>query len=49
MKGQSDFWLPLPPFLLHVANSSIFDWRILVNEAHGIGHKDSKWTFGSTR
>jgi hypothetical protein len=49
MKGQADFWLPLPPSLLHVANSSIFDWRVLVTEAHGIGHEDSKWTFGSTR
>ena len=48
MKGQADFWLPLPPSLLHVANSSIFDWRVLVTEAHGIGHEDSKWTFGST-
>jgi hypothetical protein len=49
MKGQADFWLPLPPSLVHVANSSIIDWRALVTAEHGIGHKDSKWAFASTR
>jgi len=49
MKGQAEFWLPLPPSLVHVANSSIIDWRALVTAEHGIGHKDSNWAFASTR
>ena len=49
MKSQADFWLPLPPDLLHIANSSIKDWRVLVSDEHGKGHGDSRWVFASSR
>jgi hypothetical protein len=48
MKGKSEFWLPLPPTVLHVATSSMKDWRALVNKSHG-QHHTTKWVFASTR
>jgi hypothetical protein len=48
MKGKSEFWLPLPPAVLHVAISSMADWRALVNKSHG-QHHTTKWVFASTR
>ena len=50
MKGKSEFWLPLPlplpPAVLHVAVSSMADWRVLVNKSHGQYHT-TKWVFAS--
>ena len=49
MKAKVGFWLPLPPVTAHIAQSSMSDWRQLVNDEQGAGHKDSKWVFASTR
>jgi len=49
MKARLGFWLPLPPDTVHIASSSIKDWRQLVNDEHSAGHKDSRWVFASTR
>ena len=48
MKGKAEFWLPLPPTVLHVATSSMKDWRALVNKWHG-RHLSTRWVFASTR
>jgi hypothetical protein len=48
MKARLGFWLPLPPETAHIASSSMADWRHLVNDEHGAGHKDSRWVFAST-
>lgn len=48
MKGQAGFWLPLPPDALHIAVSSMQDWRALVNKSHGF-HHNTQWVFSSTR
>ncbi len=47
MKGRSDFWLPLPPDVLHVANSCIADWSSLVMRS--TGDINTRWVFASTR
>ena len=47
MKGKSEFWLPLPPAVLAIANGSIADWTQLVRNEHG--EISSKWVFASTR
>jgi hypothetical protein len=47
MKGRSDFWLPLPPDVLHVANSCVADWSSLVMRSTGA--VASRWVFASTR
>jgi hypothetical protein len=49
MKARLGFWLPLPPETVHIASSSIKDWRQLVNDEHSVGHKDPRWVFASTR
>jgi hypothetical protein len=47
MKGKSEFWLPLPPAVLAIANGAIADWTQLVrNES---GHLKTRWVFASTR
>jgi hypothetical protein len=48
MKARLGFWLPLPPETVHLAASSIADWRQLVNDEQGAGHPDSRWVFAST-
>lgn len=48
MKGKSDFWLPLPPAVLSIANGAVADWSTLVRNQHGTG-KTSRWVFASTR
>jgi hypothetical protein len=48
MKGKAEFSLPLPPTVLHVATSSMADWRALVNKSHG-QHHTTTWVFASTR
>lgn len=47
MKGRSDFWLPLPPDVLHVANSCIADWSSLLMRS--TGDIRTRWVFASTR
>jgi hypothetical protein len=47
MKGRAEFWLPLPPPVLSIANAAIADWTQLVANEHG--HLTSKWVFASTR
>lgn len=47
MKGRHEFWLPLPPAVLALANGSIADWTQLVRNEHG--DLTSKWVFASTR
>jgi hypothetical protein len=47
MKGRHEFWLPLPPAVLAIANGSIADWTQLVRNEHG--DLTSKWVFASTR
>jgi hypothetical protein len=47
MKGKSDFWLPLPPDVLHIANSCMADWQSLVMRS--TGPVTTRWVFASTR
>jgi hypothetical protein len=47
MKGKLDFWLPLPPSALHVANSAMSDWASLVKRSHD--DFETQWVFASTR
>ena len=47
MKGRHEFWLPLPPEVLSIANGSIADWTQLVRNEHG--EINSRWVFASTR
>jgi hypothetical protein len=49
MKGQSTFWLPLPPAVLHVAASSISDWESIVNRSASPAKATTAWVFSSTR
>jgi hypothetical protein len=48
MKTRIDFWLPIPPFGLHILKCTMRDWRALVNKSHGFQNK-TKWVFSSTR
>jgi len=32
-EGKAEFWLPLPPAVLHVATSSVKDWSELIGRA----------------
>jgi hypothetical protein len=48
MKTRIDFWLPIPPFGLHILTCVMRDWRALVNKSHGF-QNETKWVFGSTR
>ena len=47
MNGKSEFWLPLPPVVLSIADGSIADWTRLVRNEHG--EISSRWVFASTR
>ena len=47
MKGKSEFWLPLPPAVLSIANGAVTDWRQLTQNEHG--DMRTKWVFASTR
>lgn len=47
MKAKQDFWLPLPPSALHVANSAMSDWAALVKRSHD--DFETQWVFASTR
>lgn len=49
MKGQAEFWLPLPPAVLHVASSSIADWEAIVNKSARPARQTTAWVFSSTR
>jgi hypothetical protein len=49
MKGQSEFWLPLPPAVLHIAASSIADWEAIVNKSASPAKQSTAWVFSSTR
>ncbi len=49
MKGQAEFWLPLPPAVLHVAASSIADWEAIVNRSASPARQTTQWVFSSTR
>ncbi|MCG2645721.1 MULTISPECIES: hypothetical protein [Bradyrhizobium] len=45
MKGKAEFWLPLPPAVLAVANGSVEEWTRKVRISHG--EISSKWVFAS--
>jgi hypothetical protein len=47
MKGRAEFWLPLPPAVLDVANGSISDWHRTIRRSHG--QITTRWVFSSTR
>lgn len=47
MKGKSEFWLPLPPAVLAIANGSVTDWAEEVRRRHG--EITTRWVFASTR
>jgi hypothetical protein len=49
MKGQSEFWLPLPPAVLHIGASSIADWEAIVNKSASPARQSTAWVFSSTR
>jgi hypothetical protein len=49
MKGQAEFWLPLPPAVLHIATSSIADWEAIVNRSASPAKATTAWVFSSTR
>jgi len=49
MKGQNEFWLPLPPVVLHVATSSIEEWEAIVNRSASTHKATTAWVFSSTR
>jgi hypothetical protein len=52
MKGKSEFWLPLPPPVLSIANNCIADWKRLVENHHGVDYEKpttSRWVFASTQ
>lgn len=52
MKGKSEFWLPLPPPVLSIANNCIQDWQRLVDNHYGVDYKNprtSRWVFASTQ
>lgn len=47
MKGRAEFWLPLPPSVLAIANGAMSDWSHTVKRSHG--HITTRWVFASTR
>jgi hypothetical protein len=47
MKGRAEFWLPLPPVVLAIANGSMSDWQRTVQRSHG--DITTRWVFSSTR
>jgi hypothetical protein len=49
MKGQTEFWLPLPPVVWNVAKSSIADWEAIVNRSASPAKATTAWVFSSTR
>ncbi len=50
MKGKSEFWMPLPPAVLSIANGAGVDWDQLVSNAVGLHHGlTSRWIFPSFR
>jgi hypothetical protein len=49
MKGQAEFWLPLPSVVLHVAASSIADWEAIVNRSASPNKVRTAWVFSSVR
>ncbi|MEH2471866.1 hypothetical protein V1281_006946 [Nitrobacteraceae bacterium AZCC 2161] len=48
MKAKAEFWLPIPPVALHVANSSMADWKSLVTKSTS-QYEETQWVFASTR
>lgn len=48
MKAKSEFWLPIPPEALHVANSCMSDWKALVTKSTS-QYETTRWVFASTR
>lgn len=48
MKGKSEFWMPLPPEVLAIANNAAVDWNQIVANAVGPQHDlTSRWVFPS--
>lgn len=47
MKGKSEFWLPLTPSVLAIANGSVEEWTATVRRSHG--EISSKLVFASGR
>ncbi|MEH2500258.1 hypothetical protein V1294_006737 [Bradyrhizobium sp. AZCC 1678] len=48
VKNKVPFMLPVPPIGLHVANSCMWDWRLLVGKKRGF-RSATEWLFASTR
>lgn len=48
VKNQRAFMLPIPPIGLHIANSCMWDWRLLIGKKRGF-RDTTQWVFASTR
>jgi hypothetical protein len=48
MKAKQEFWLPIPPVAMHVANCSMSDWKALVTKSTS-QYEQTAWVFASTR
>ena len=48
VKNKIPFMLPVPPIGLHIANSCMWDWRLLIGKKRGF-HDTTRWVFASTR
>src|SRR5665213_2239859 len=48
MKARKLFMMPAPPIALHVINTAIADWQVLISQSHTAAHK-TRWVFASSR
>jgi hypothetical protein len=48
VKSKLPFMVPVPPFGLHIANSCMWDWKLLVCKKRGF-RSATQWVFASSR